>query len=116
MKSMLKPASLLFLAFLLGIGLARAEDARRIKLIKLEKSSPYGTYTPEPGRWYGHKRPKLKGVEARRILVQYYEPKGLRVGLLSDRNGFFVTDIYRKDVFVDRIIIHKATGRIRSVY
>jgi len=115
-KSAVKPFSLIVLAFIFGIGLARAEDARRIKRIKLEKNPPYGSYTPEPGRWYGHRRHKLNGGEARQILIRYYKPKGLKVGRLSDRNEFFQTDIYRGNVFVDRIIIHKATGRIRSVY
>lgn len=115
-KAAAKPVALVVLAFVFGIGLARAEDARKIRLIKLEKNPPYGTYTPEPGRWYGHRRHKLNGGEARQILIRYYKPRGLKVGRLSDRNEFFQTDIYRGDVFVDRIIIHKATGRIRSVY
>ena len=115
-KSAVKPLSFLVLAFIFGVGLAWAEDARKIRLIKLEKSPPYGTYTPQPGRWYGHKRQKMNGGEARQVLVRYYKPRGLKVGRLSDRNEFFQTDIYRGDVFVDRIIIHKATGRIRSVY
>lgn len=115
-KSAAKPVSLLALAFIFGVGLAWAEDVKKIRLIKLEKSPPYGTYTPQPGRWYGRKRQKMNGGEARQILVRYYNPRGLKVGRLSDRNEFFQTDIYRGDVFVDRIIIHKATGRIRSVY
>jgi len=116
---MKRPITLLVLlgaGFGLGFGLARAEEADKV-LIRLEKQPPYGSYTPGPGRWYGHnKNGALNNGEARRILIRYFEPRGLRVGRLSDRKDFFQTDVYRGDVFVDRIIIHKTSGRIRSVY
>ncbi|MBI5143269.1 MAG: hypothetical protein HZA20_13935 [Nitrospirae bacterium] len=95
---------------------ASAEDAAKV-VYRLEKNPPYGTYTPESGGWYGHKRPILNDEEAAKILSRYYETRGLKVGnKLREHKDFFQAEVYRGDTCVDRVIIHKATGRIRSLY
>lgn len=108
-------AGLGILAILLCALSASAEDAAKV-VYRLEKNPPYGTYTPESGGWYGHKRPVLRDDEAAKILTRYYEAKGLTVGKLREHKDFFQTEVYRGDTCVDRVIIHKATGRIRSLY
>jgi len=108
-------AGLGVVALLLCAPPVRSEDAARV-VYRLERNPPYGTYTPESGGWYGNKRPVLRDEEAARILTRYYETKGLTVGKLREHKDFFQAEVYRGDTCVDRVIIHRATGRIRSLY
>jgi len=98
-----------------GFGLAQAENAGKVA-VSLEEKSPYGTFTPVPSHVYGNREKILKTVEAKRILTNYYIPKGLRIGALSEHGDFFETDVFRGERQVDRVLIHRITGRIRSVY
>jgi hypothetical protein len=101
----------LFAALLLGLLLSGAY-AR-------DRSSPYGTYkrggSAESG--YGEKRPVASASEARRVLEGYFAGKGVRVGKVRERELFFEADILgRNGQVVDRVIVDKRTGRIRSIY
>jgi len=99
--------------FLLGFGMVQAENTGNTVL---EEKSPYGTFTPVSDHIYGNREKTLKSGEAQQILKDYYLPKGLRIGTLSQRGEFFETDVFRGNTRVDRVIIHRVTGRIRSLY
>jgi len=115
LDSLPKLVAVVVCGFLIGFGLAQAENDEKVT-VSLEEKSPYGTFTPIPSHIYGNREKTLQPVEAKRILTNYYATKGLRIGALSQRGDFFETDVYRGDRQVDRVIIHKVTGRIRSVY
>lgn len=83
-----------------------------------DRSSPYGTYkrgTADSG--YGEKRPVSSASEARRVLEGYFSGKGVKVGKVREKDLFFEADIIdRNGEVVDRVIVDKRTGRIRSIY
>jgi hypothetical protein len=74
---------------------------------------PYGEFR----RGYGERRTVPNSREARRMLKDYYSGRDLRIGDVRERELFFETDIRdRRGVPVDKVIIDKRTGRIRSKY
>jgi hypothetical protein len=79
---------------------------------------PYGDYCPGPGwGWYGAKRRIDSAEEARRILQDYFSMDGATVGKLVEREGYYEADILdRKGGTMDRVIVDKRNGRIRSIY
>jgi len=81
---------------------------------------PYGGYCQGPRwGWYGANRPVATVEEARKNLEKYFEGHDVTIGTIIERRGFFeaeVKDKDKKDTVTDRVIIHKRTGRIRSVY
>lgn len=79
---------------------------------------PYGDYYPGPreGRYGARKAVRTEG-EARNILRMYFSPRKATVGEIKERNWFFEAEIKdRNNRPVDRVIIDKRTGRIRSIY
>jgi hypothetical protein len=87
--------------------LARAEDA-----------SPYGDYkkgTTDGG--YGEKRPVATVEEAKKVLADYFAKKDVRIGEIREQKLFFEAEIKDKNNnLIDKVIIDKRTGRIRSTY
>lgn len=79
---------------------------------------PYGGYCDGP-RWgrYGARRPVRTEADARSRLDKFFEGQEVTIGTITERGRFFHADILdpKKNV-VDRVIIDKRTGRIRSVY
>jgi len=78
----------------------------------------YGDYYPGPreGRYGARKAVRTEG-EARTILLRYFSPHKATVGEIRERNWFFEAEIKdRNNRPVDRVIIDKRTGRIRSIY
>ncbi len=114
-KGWIRACLLMMGGFIGGFGLAQAENSGKIA-VSLEEKSPYGTFTPVSSHVYGNREKVLKPIEAQKILTDYYVPRGLRIGSLSQRGDFFETDVFRGDKRVDHVIIHRVTGRIRSVY
>ncbi|MBF0506463.1 MAG: hypothetical protein HQL09_06480 [Nitrospirae bacterium] len=81
--------------------------------------NPYGTYCPgHRWGWYGAKRAVGTAEDARRILVEYFSPKGnFKIGEIRERKWFFEADIRNEgDKLIDTVIVDKRTGRIRSIY
>jgi len=78
---------------------------------------PYGDYCAGPGwGWYGARRRIDSAVEARRILQDYFSTGGVAVGKLVEREGYFEADILdKKGQTMDRVIVNKRNGRIRSI-
>lgn len=66
---------------------------------------------------YGEKRPVRGPEEARRTLEKFYGEKGLWVGSIKERELLFEAEVLdRNNKLVDKVIIDKRTGRIRSIY
>lgn len=78
----------------------------------------YGHYGQgERWGWYGAKRVVRTPVEAREIIERIVQKKDIRVLRITNKPHFFVGEIInRNGAVVDRVLIDKRTGRIRSMY
>jgi hypothetical protein len=79
---------------------------------------PYGGYCCGPRwGWYGAKNPVRTEKDARERLEKYYEGQDVIIGnIVQQRMHFHVEIRDRQDTVVDRVIIDRRTGRIRSLY
>ena len=84
-----------------------------------------GTCSPEMrgrcgkrrGDWYGASQPVTDPAEARKQLTNYYAEQGYKVSEVIEKKWGFRADILDKDgKVVDRAMIDKRSGRIRSIY
>jgi hypothetical protein len=101
---------LIFLAsavFFQCIPAAQAQDAR-----------PYGDFRKAQAETrYGEKRPVTSIEEAKKKFHEYVADKDLRVEDITEKELFFEADIRdRKNKIVDKVILDKRTGRIRSIF
>ena len=81
---------------------------------------PYGRFCPGRG-WgpYGARKVVKTAEEAKQAIERYFAGSGrtIQVTNMEERRWFFVADITDPDgKLVDRLIVDKRTGRIRSVY
>jgi hypothetical protein len=75
--------------------------------------NPYGR--PEKGN-YGEKITVMDQAEARRILREYFQGD-VKIGNVKERKYYYETEIRdRKGNLIDKVIIDRRTGRIRSKY
>ena len=52
-----------------------------------------------------------------KVLKEYFSKKDVRIGEIRERKLYFEADILDKDNrVVDKVIVDKRTGRIRSIY
>lgn len=66
--------------------------------------------------WYGARKSVPSAEEARRDLTDYYADSGAKIGKITDKSGYYEAEILDKDKkLIDRVIIHKKSGRIRSI-
>lgn len=66
--------------------------------------------------WYGARKSVQSVEEARRDLTEYYADSGAKVGKIKDKSGYYEAEVLNKDnKLMDRVIIHKRSGRIRSI-
>lgn len=79
--------------------------------------NPYGAYKASPRwGWYGAPRRISTVKEARQYLEEFYVSGNVRIGTITERDGYYEAEIYRKsNAKRDRIIIDKGCGRIRSI-
>ncbi len=79
---------------------------------------PYGGYCQGPQwGWYGARMPVRNREEARRRLESFFQGQDVVIGVITPRGRHFLADILDKDrKIVDRVIIDRRTGRIRSLY
>jgi len=74
---------------------------------------PYG----ESGHRYGQRKAVSNNQEARRLLKDYFSRRDVKIGDLRERELFFEADIRdRRGALIDKVIVDKRTGRIRSMY
>jgi hypothetical protein len=106
------PAALLAAALFSG-GAAWAHDPGM-----MQEHRPYGGYCQGPRwGWYGARTPIRTEVEARKYLTTFFEGQDVTVGTIAQRGRFFVADILDKDnKVIDRVIVDRRTGRVRSIF
>lgn len=78
----------------------------------------YGTYYADPReRCYGERKVIRDERDARKVLLRHFKHDREAIGNIKDRNLFFEVEIRDRDnKTIDKVIIDKRTGRIRSVY
>jgi hypothetical protein len=79
---------------------------------------PYGDYgcNQESG-WYGARREIATEQQARAVLHNYFAKRNLVIGTLKELPMFFEAEIFNSSgKVVDKVIVHKRSGRIRSIY
>jgi hypothetical protein len=75
---------------------------------------PYGASSSDSGG-YGAKEPVQTADEARKRLEAYFDGDDLVVGKIEERELYFEASVKHADGrLVDRVIIDKRSGRIRS--
>lgn len=79
---------------------------------------PYGDYCYGPGGgWYGAKRGVDSTGEAKSVLQDYYAGDDVTIGKIVKKENYFDAEILdRNNRIVDRVIVDRRTGRIRSIY
>ena len=84
------------------------------------RGMPYGHFCPGRGRGpYGIRRPVRTADEARGVVEAYFAAVGekMSTGKIEERELFFEVEIVNKDgTLIDKVIVDKRTGRIRSIY
>jgi len=81
---------------------------------------PYGQFCPGMrGDPYGARRQVKTMDEAKQVLEQYFEGTGKKVGIgqIEERRWFFIAEVLDpQGIMIDKAIVDKRTGRIRSIY
>ena len=80
--------------------------------------SPYGGYAEgSKWGWYGARIRVGTVEEARNILNDFYSDKNVAIRAIKERRWYFEAEIRDEDDnLLDRVIVDKRTGRIRSIY
>lgn len=83
-----------------------------------QRHRPYGDYCMGPRwGWYGAKRGVDSAEEAKRLLQDYYANDDVTIGKIVKKENYFEAEILdRNNRTVDRVIVDRRTGRIRSIY
>jgi hypothetical protein len=102
----MKPVLLIILCASLFLWAGPGESAHRASSATLAQNSSYG-----------EKRPVRTKKEAREILKEHLKGRNLRVGKIEEKELYFEAEILdARGNVVDRLIVQKQTGRIRSIY
>jgi len=76
--------------------------------------SPYGG---TGGDGYGEKTRVTTKQAAKEILRDYFSKKNVTIGEIRDKDIYFEADILdRSGKIIDKVVVDKRTGRIRSIY
>jgi hypothetical protein len=68
------------------------------------------------GDWYGARQPVADAAEARRLLQSYFTGKEYAVSEIIEKKwGFRANILDKSGKVIDRVMIDKRTGRIRSL-
>lgn len=66
---------------------------------------------------YGQKQKVTTSAEARKALKNYFADKDLIIGEVVEKDLYFEVDVMdRNKAVIDKVIVDKRTGRIRSIY
>lgn len=104
------------LPFLLGISLSIEAFAGCCQGWQGSEIS-YNRYCANPRwGWYGSRKSVGSAAEARRDLSEFYAGSDMQIGKIKERSAYFEAEILDRDnTLADRVIIHKQSGRIRSI-
>jgi hypothetical protein len=76
--------------------------------------SPYGG-TKNGG--YGEKKAVTTKEEAQKSLKEYFGKRDVKIGEVAEKEFYFEAEIRdRNNTLIDKVIVDKRTGRIRSIY
>ncbi len=77
----------------------------------------YGGYCNTlSGDGYGARRSVQSAEDVRNGLAEYYANNRLIVGKLVEKTAYFEAEILdNENKIIDRVVIHKRSGRIRSI-
>jgi hypothetical protein len=76
-----------------------------------------GPYGGSQGGTYGEKQQVTTKEEAKRLLKDYFSRRDVNIGEIREKQYYFEADILDgKGKVVDKVIVDKRTGRIRSIY
>jgi hypothetical protein len=76
-----------------------------------------GPYGVSGGGTYGQKQQVGTKDDARKLLKEYFSKKDVTIGEIREKQYYFEADIKnRNGKLVDKVIVDKRTGRIRSIY
>jgi hypothetical protein len=79
-----------------------------------QNESPYGS---SGGGTYGEKQQVGTKDDAKKLLREYFANKDVTIGKIREKQYYFEADIMDKSgKLVDKVIVDKRTGRIRSIY
>lgn len=79
-----------------------------------DEQSPYGG---SGGGTYGEKRGVATKEEAEQVLRGYFEKKQVRIGKITEKELYFEAEILdSRNTVIDKVIVNKRTGRIRSIF
>ncbi len=108
---------LLVLAAISGGGFLSSAWAQEQHFRDRGSHQPYGGYCEGPRwGWYGARTPVTTLEDARKRLEEFFKDQDVVVGTIVDQHKFFKADIKdRNGVLLDQVIIHKRSGRIRSI-
>lgn len=68
-------------------------------------------------RSYGEKKEITTAEEALKALKKHFEKKDIVFGEIIEKELYFEAEIKdRKNMIIDKVIVDKRTGRIRSIY
>jgi hypothetical protein len=55
--------------------------------------------------------------EARKVFAEYFEKKKVKLGEVKEKEYFFEAEVFDRDGrLIDKVIVDKRTGRVRSIY
>lgn len=79
---------------------------------------PYGGYCRNKNRgFYGGRREVRSEKEARSLLTEYFSGGRASIGRLVEKETYFEAEVLNpRGILVDRVIVDKRSGRIRSTY
>ncbi|MBI5026350.1 MAG: hypothetical protein HZC12_06440 [Nitrospirae bacterium] len=80
-----------------------------------EWKSPYGVCCVLEGGEYGICPKPLNHEQARRVLKAYFERHGLRINNFTDKGRFIEADVFRGNELIDKVLLDRKTGRMRSI-
>ncbi|HXX58504.1 MAG TPA: hypothetical protein VEI96_10925 [Thermodesulfovibrionales bacterium] len=84
---------------------------------RLYRGQPYSPYGGPPKGNYGERRAIQSKGDAQRMLNDYYMRGNMRIGPIKENRFYYEADVLdRNNRFMDRVIIDKRSGRIRSIY
>lgn len=77
----------------------------------------YGGYCNTlSGDGYGARRSVQSAEDVRNGLAEYYGGSGTKTGKIIDKTTYFEAEILdNENKIIDRVVIHKRSGRIRSI-
>ena len=66
---------------------------------------------------YGEKKEIATSEDAQKALKQYFSKKDVVIGEIVEKELYFEAEIMdKKSTVIDKVIVDKRTGRIRSIY